>query len=606
MGEGCFVRGTVPNATTAGGSCAVVRWVAGLVLILVLSAVDTAQALPYAEVRVQIRGVEGAVLENVAAALELPPGLVRDGRVNELWLRRFERGIPQRARTALEPFGYYEPRIQVDRLPENRRLVLRVSIEPGPPVRVVGRRLSMEGDPPRRLRERLDEFPLAPGEVLRHDVYEGAKAQLKSLAVDLGYLDADFSVAVIRVNREQRSAEIELLFVPGPRYHFGAVTLSGNHRYPERFLRRHLAFREGDVFSFDLLGLTQQNFFDSDRFSGVVVNPRIAAAENHVVPIDIHLEPSAPRRLRPGVGYGTDTGGRFTLSYQDVNVVQTGHELGLSGMLAERQKQANLRYIIPSHRNIQSLIALRAGYQEENLKTYDTRYYFAEAERVYGLRRNRLGTIYLRYQQEDSNIGGSDISTRLIMPGARFSQMRFNDPIRPTRGYHYQAEVRGTHDNLGSEVRLFQMLGNLNFLIPLPFETFLHLRGQGATTNQSDDLEEIPASLRFFTGGDRSVRGYAYQTLGPTDDLGNVVGGKHLLVGSIELEKRFVGSNWALAAFYDTGNAFDSFTDFRLARAAGGGVRYYTPVGPVKVDVARQIGEPTPSYRLHIGIGLGW
>jgi translocation and assembly module TamA len=115
-------------------------------------------------------------------------------------------------------------------------------------------------------------------------------------------------VAVIRVNREQRSAEIELVFDPGPRYFFGEVTLTGNHRYPERFLRRHLAFRSGEVFSFDKLGLTQQHFFDSDRFSGVMVNPRIEEAVDYVVPIDIHLEPSAPRRLRPGVGYGTDTG----------------------------------------------------------------------------------------------------------------------------------------------------------------------------------------------------------------------------------------------------------------------------------------------------------
>jgi translocation and assembly module TamA len=287
-------------------------------------------------------------------------------------------------------------------------------------------------------------------------------------------------------------------------------------------------------------------------------------------------------------------------------VVQTGHELGLSGLLAERRKQANVHYIMPSYRNVESMIALRAGYQEENLKTYETRFYFAEAERIYGLRRNRTGALFLRLQQEDSNIGGSDVSSRLVMPGGRFSQMRFNDPIRPTRGYHYKVEMRGTHDNFGSDVRLFQVLGNLDFLIPLPLNTFLHLRGQGATTNQSDDLEEIPASLRFFTGGDRSVRGYAYQSLGPTDEQGNVIGGKHLLVGSIELEKRFAESNWALATFYDTGNSFDSFTDFRLARAAGAGVRYYTPVGPVKVDVARQIDEPTPSFRLHIGIGLAW
>ncbi len=581
-------------------------WVAALLALLWLLGPGGAQAQPFSSVSVQVRGVEGAALENVEAVLELPPGLVRDGRVNELWLRRFERGIPERVRVALEPFGYYEPRIEIERIAQDRqRLQLRVDIQPGEPVRIRGRRLRIEGEAHRRLHERLAQYPLAPGDILRHDFHERGKAELKSLAVDLGYLDADFSVAVIRVKRAEHSADVELVLDPGPRYAFGEVRLEGASRYPERFLRRHLAFRQGEVFSFERLGLTQQNFFDSDRFSGVTVTPLLEEAEEHQVPIHIRLEPSAPRRLRPGVGYGTDMGARFSLNYQDVNVADMGHELGLSALLAERQQQARVHYILPGYRNVETLTALRGGYQQEDLRTYETRYYFAEVEYILGLGKNRIAAAYLRLQQEESTIGGADLSTRLVMPGARFSQMRFNDPVRPTRGYHFQAELRGTDPVLGSEISLLQLLGNVNFLIPLPLNTFIHLRGQGATTRQSDALEEIPASLRFFTGGDRSVRGYAYQTLGPKDAEGRVIGGKHLLVGSVELEKRFTG-NWAVAAFYDTGNAFDSFSDFSLARAAGGGVRYYTPVGPIKVDVARQLGEPDPAFRLHIGIGLGW
>jgi len=110
---------------------------------------------------------------------------------------------------------------------------------------------------------------------------------------------------------------------------------------------------------------------------------------------------------------------------------------------------------------------------------------------------------------------------------------------------------------------------------------------------------------RFFAGGDRSVRGYAYQSLGPTNDLGEVIGGKHLLVGSAELEKRFL-KNWGAAVFYDIGNAFNNLGNYDLAQGAGIGLRYFTPVGPARLDVARAFGADRDGYRLHIGLGVGW
>ena len=106
-------------------------------------------------------------------------------------------------------------------------------------------------------------------------------------------------------------------------------------------------------------------------------------------------------------------------------------------------------------------------------------------------------------------------------------------------------------------------------------------------------------------GKDQSVRGYAYQSLGPRDSSGEVVGGKHLLVGSVELE-RPLSENWGLALFFDAGNAFDSFSDYELFEGAGCGLRRYTPVGPLKVDLARQVGVSDPSYRLHVSIGFTW
>ena len=122
---------------------------------------------------------------------------------------------------------------------------------------------------------------------------------------------------------------------------------------------------------------------------------------------------------------------------------------------------------------------------------------------------------------------------------------------------------------------------------------------------QNESLEDLPASLRFFAGGDGSVRGYAYQSLGPADNEGKVIGGKHLLVGNFEIEKR-LSQNWGVALFYDIGNAFDTFAQYELEQGAGIGIRRHTLVGPFRVDIARQIGQQKNHFRLHLSVGFAW
>ncbi|MCD4689804.1 MAG: BamA/TamA family outer membrane protein [Desulfuromonadaceae bacterium] len=207
--------------------------------------------------------------------------------------------------------------------------------------------------------------------------------------------------------------------------------------------------------------------------------------------------------------------------------------------------------------------------------------------------------------QEKYTVGDVTDSARMIVPGVRYSRRRYRDLVRPRKGHQYSLEVRGAHQWLGSDTGLLQVLAAGNLLQPLPGRLTLFTRVEGAFTAQNEPFADIPASLRFFAGGDQGVRGYAYQSLGPADDEGEVIGGKHQLVGSIELE-RAVGEKWGVALFYDIGNAFNDFTSMDLHQGAGLGIRRYTPVGPVHVDLARQFGVADPGVRVHFSIGFGW
>jgi translocation and assembly module TamA len=557
---------------------------------------------------IEIVGIDGDLRENVSAALAPPPGLIRDGVLDVLWLEHFQRRIPARTRAALQPFGYYEAQVEVEGEVTARGIHrLQVRVDPGPPVRLSQVQVAIEGAGRQieQLRELIDEFPLHPGDVLRHDLYEEAKGRLEARAIDLGFLDAEYHTHVIRVWRTEQRAEIELLLDTGPRYQFGETTLHGAENYPQRFLERYLAFGPGDTFSFERLGQTQLNFLDADRFRQVTIHPRRELAENHQVPVDIELEPLRPKRLRPGIGYGTDTGGRFSLRYRDLNVWELGHEFAAELTTAELRQAIGASYTIPSYRNIQSHTTLRGGFDREDLDLYESSSFFLELERVRAFAGGRTGSAFLRLSQTDFTIGEVDDRTRLVMPGVRFSRRQYRDTVRPLEGYRYILEGRGTSQSLGSDTGLAQVLFGINGLLDLPAGFSIFSRLQGNITLQSDPLEEIPPTLRFFAGGDQSIRGYAFQSLGPQDATGQVVGGKHLLVGSVEIERAF-GVNWGVALFYDAGNAFNALDDIEWRQGVGLGLRRYTLVGPIKIDIARQIGLADPSYRLHVSVGFGW
>ena len=581
------------------------RWVLTLLLLLLLSTFARA-AEP---LEIEVSGIsEKDALANVHATLVLPPGLVENGQVDVLWLERFEEQIPERVRQALEPYGYYEAEVSCQRQErEKERYLLKVVIVPGRPIRLttVQVRLSGPGSKEPRLQSLVADFPLRAGEVLRQDLYETGKGALKARVLDLGYLDAIFTVHQIRLQRGERRAEIDLELATGERYYFGEVEIEGGGDYPEPFLRRYLAFKKGEVFSYPRLGQTQLNFLDSDRFREVIITPQKDEVEELRVPIGLKLVPGARRRLRPGIGYGTDTGARISLNYRDLNVLHRGHEFSTDLSIAERRQSLSASYILPGLKHIDSQTALRTGFVREDLKTYETRSLFAEIEELRGFSGGRVGSVFLRLLQENYIVGDQNDRSRMILPGVRFRHSSYADPVRPKRGFRYSLEARGGHQSLGSDTGLVQFLASANTVIPLPWQLKLLLRAQGGTTQKNEPLAEIPASLRFFAGGDQSVRGYGYQTLGPKDASGKVVGGEHLAVGSVEIEAP-LGENWGVAAFFDLGNAFTGPTKIDWARGAGLGVRRYTVVGPVKIDLARQVGVANPAFRLHLSVGFGW
>jgi len=289
--------------------------------------------------------------------------------------------------------------------------------------------------------------------------------------------------------------------------------------------------------------------------------------------------------------------------YEDLNVMDSAQKLDSELNLSQRLQGLAMRYVFPGGTDFRSNTNARLSAQREDTVSYTTKSVSAEVERTKGFGKDRLGSVYLLMQSEDSTAGGDTTNTFLLVPGIRFSENRYDSFIRPNKGFNYRLEARGTTQSFGSDVGFTQFLGYADALFPLPGRFSIKMRGQAGATSMNGNFLDVPITFRFFTGGDNSVRGYAYQSLGPKDAQGDVVGGKHLLVASIELE-RAIGANWGASVFYDAGNAFDDLDTLRFAQGAGLGVRYYTPVGPVRLDIARQVGVSDPEYRFHFTVGM--
>ncbi len=552
-----------------------------------------------------ITGIEGDALKNVQASLAFPAGLVREGTVDKLWLERFAKQAVSTTRAALEPFGYYRALVTVAVEPADDSYRLLVNVEPGEPVRLIGVTVTVAGSGSRErsLQRLIDRFPLKKGDVLLHQTYEEAKAALKLRAQDMGYLDADFSRHEIRIAQSDTAATIELVLETGDRYQFGVTSIQGAPDYPESFLRRHLTYTPGNVFYYPALGETQRNFTNSERFSEVIITPQKQDAEALRVPVTVQLKEGPRISVRPGVGYGTDTGARFTIRYRDLNMFHLGHELYSNLYVAERLQGLVTGYIIPSPKDVRTSTTLQLNLQQEDTSSYNSSILALELDRNRSFGKGKLGTAYVKAQYEDYTVGDQKATARLLLPGVRFSDDSYDNLIRPRKGFHYGFELRGTHQLLGSDTALIQILAEGSHLLPLPWRFSLHTRAKAGTTLLSDPLRDIPPSLRFFAGGDQSVRGYSFKSLGPRDASGRVAGGKQLLTGSIELERAFF-KDWGVSLFYDAGNTFNLISDPSLSHGAGVGLHYYTSVGALNLSVARPLGVDKPSIHFHFTVGF--
>ncbi|WP_020680630.1 autotransporter assembly complex protein TamA [Marinobacterium rhizophilum] len=513
-------------------------------------------------------------------------------------LQYLHRQAADQIRTALQPFGYYRPVIKTELLEQQDRWLARYQVDPGEQVRLENINVAVTGDAETdpQFMQALADSTLRKGQPLRHADYETLKSRLQSLASERGYYDAVLSRQQLLVNPQLGQADIELVLDSGPRYRIGAVNFSAAP-VDEALLSRFVPFESGDPVSSARLLELQRGLAESDYFSRVEVQPSWDKAVEHAVPIDVLLEPNKRTAYRFGAGYGTDTGARVSANIDRRWVNRRGHSANSLIQLSEVESAAAVQYNIPGQKPQTDRYSARLAWESELTDTTDS-----EIVTLGVLWKKQLGSwqrlLSVDWEQERYTLDDETSSTSFLIPGMRWSTTNTDNPLNPSRGYRLSLELNGASEVLLSEADFVQAQVKGKHVLTLNNRTRLLTRADVGMTAM-DDFSLMPSSHRFFAGGDNSVRGYDYKELGPEGSNGDVVGGRYLLVGSAELDYR-VAESWRVAAFYDAGNALDSLSE-PLKSGAGIGVRWQSPIGPVRLDLAKPLEDS--GFRIHFTLG---
>ncbi len=553
---------------------------------------------------VQVEGVDGPLRDNVLATLELNR-FAGKAAPEESRLRWLHNDAARQIGEALQPFGYYQPVIvsTLERTADGWEA--RYRIDPGPPLKIatVDVQILGEGEHDPAFQRLLAQLPFAPGQVLDQMQYEQLKQNLESLATERGYFEARLVERAIQVNLQTNEAVIRLHFDTGPRYRFGAIAFKQDV-LSLKLLERYPQFKPGDPYdASDLLKL-QSDLGSTPYFSQVQVNAPPDAA-SATTPVEVELEPGKPYKYSVGLGYGTDTGARGKLKMEQRRINRRGHHAEEELLLSSIKSLIGVKYMIPGKNPTTDEYSLTAGYIDQNYEQQD----YELSTLGGGWRRqdgNWLKNFNLSYQYERyQSINADDSATTtslLLIPSMNWTWIDADDRLNPSRGLLFGFELRGAATELLSDATFAQGVLHLKGVYAFNDTSRIIARTDLGATVIDQGIDSLPTSLRFFTGGDASVRGYAYNSIGPTDAEGDVIGGKNLLVASVEYEHR-VWDGWSLAAFVDSGDAFDGASP-ELKTGVGLGVRWRSPVGPVRLDFASGLDQPPgDAFRFSFSIG---
>ena len=516
--------------------------------------------------------------------------------------------------TLLRGEGYYDVRVVPRIEPGEGRLLVVLEVEPGPvyklkDVTIAG--VAAAGDKAAALRE---AFGVKPDEAVNADTIAQGAAKLRAEVGEQGFAFATIGEPVVTIDREARTATLDVRVDPGTPRVFGQIRTNANNRV---FGADHVAdiarFTPGTPYRAPALDDLRRALIQTGLVSVAEVKP-VPGATPQTVDIDVRLEPAPPRTIAGEIGYGTGEGARVEASWTHRNLFPPEGGLTLRAVAGTQEQLGAVTFRRNNFRGRDRVLTAQMSVAHLQRDAFEANTFSLSGslERQTNIFFQKawtwsLGAELVASDERDVIVSTGAPRRRTFFIGALPSSLTYDgsdDLLNPTRG--------------------FRLGGRLSPEVSLQGSTFGYARTQiDASAYQSvggvvvagrvrlgtiagAPRDAIAPSRRFYAGGGASVRGYGYQSIGPRDPNNDPIGGRSLAEFAIEARVKAFG-NFGVVPFFDAGNIYTAaLPDFSgLRYGAGVGVRYYSNFGPIRVDVGTPLNPQPGDSRIAVYVSLG-
>lgn len=564
---------------------------------------------------VDLVGLDDDEASNARVAMTLARLSEKQRReMSEARLQFLLRRVSAEVSKALEPFGWYSPVVDVRREPSSDGVRIVVAVEPGEPVTLKTLDADIDGAArdDRFVMRELPKIRPRVGERFIHAEYEAGKARVDRKLAERGYFAAKRTENRVEVRRAAKSADVRLRWSSGPRYAMGEARF-GETQFRSGLLDPLVDWAPGDTFHRNRLLRLQRRLGQLDYFALIEVVPlEDETGDDLRVPIEITTTPAKRTSYTGAVSFGSDTGAGVRGSMNRRWVNARGHKLLADAAWSQRRSLLSTQYRVPSLRRLPGWWSGEAAWTEEDPRDALGFERVSVAAGWQGQREPWTLAARLVFADETTRARTArslgDPSQLLLYPEVSVAWRQVDDPLWPEDALQVTAALRGgVIDANGRRDSFAQVELGAQWLTSFDDRQRLIVRADLASTSYGGDLEQqgFPISLRYFAGGDRSIRGYGYRQIGPRFE-GEVIGGLHRVVASAEYQYYF-RDDWGAAVFVDAGDAFNTRRGFDPKVGVGVGARWRSPVGLVGVDVAQGLdSDAGGGTRLHLSFGVAF
>ncbi len=559
--------------------------------------------LEHATVQVTISGIKNPVQKNNAQAfLDLYAENGKKAK-NPVYIDYLaQKGIEQ-IQQSLKPFGYYlsEVKLAQKHIEKQSKSQWRFNYQVllGKPVIVREKTVTLSGAGKNyhKFTQTQQQFPLKIGDRLEQTPYSDFKSNLSAIATNDGFFDGNFSQKAIIIGENYDTADIQLNYDTGVRYLFDHIVIQQDFLDQDVF-ERYLLFDKGTPYSTQSITDLQRDLYNSGYVKTIDIEAK-PNKQTKTVPVKLIVTPKKNKQHKLGIGYSTDSGihGRYDFNWRWVN--RRGHKFNSELFVAQKLQKAGIKYLIPGKKPATDNYLLFANFKRDRRSdTQANLWNFGAAyQDQKGNFRREFG---IKWQQEDFSLGNDSGNIGLLTPYAKFTYLRTDNPLDTSNGLLLNLTLTGADKKLLSDTSFLQAIANAKYIKRFGEKNKVSLAASIGRT-WTENFHKLPASYRFFTGGDRTIRGYKFNDIGDLDSSGKVIGGNKMFYTSAEYEY-FFRPKIAAAVFVDAGDAYSSGVA-NVKVGAGFGVHYYSPIGPIKINIAHGFDKPGSNVRLHLSIG---